>query len=236
LLGTFHFDDPGRDDDRQRVHVGVMSPEPERQIQALLDRLARYRPTKIAVEWSADRQAPSDSAYAAHRAGRLVLPANEIHQLGFRFAARLGHSEVFAIDAPARWYDTSVSTDVLIDRARSHGQSDLLQRGQAWDRYFTRLNEYEDSLKTQVPLAQYFAYLNRPERLRENLGRYLVGEMEVGGGDDHIGADMRAAWHDRNLRIFSNILRLSSEPDERILVIIGAGHVPLPATSSRQCA
>lgn len=47
------------------------------------------------------------------------------------------------------------------------------------------------------------------------------------GAGDYVGADMRSAWYNRNLRIFSNIICLPSQPDERILVIIGGGHVPI---------
>lgn len=33
--------------------------------------------------------------------------------------------------------------------------------------------------------------------------------------------------YDRNLRIFRNLQRLTSSPEERILLVIGAGHLPI---------
>jgi hypothetical protein len=42
-----------------------------------------------------------------------------------------------------------------------------------------------------------------------------------------VGADLGAAWYARNLRIFRNLQRLGECPEERVLLFIGAGHVPL---------
>ena len=50
-------------------------------------------------------------------------------------------------------------------------------------------------------------------------------EVPVG---DFFGADgFVSAWHNRNIRIYSNIVRTIRSPEERLLVIIGAGHVPI---------
>jgi pheromone shutdown protein TraB len=46
-------------------------------------------------------------------------------------------------------------------------------------------------------------------------------------GDEYPGVDAKTAWYNRNLRIFANLQRITDRTDERILVIIGAGHVPI---------
>jgi hypothetical protein len=69
--------------------------------------------------------------------------------------------------------------------------------------------------------------MNSPEYIRHSLSRYLVAEFEVGGGGDYTGADWRTAWYNRNLRIFSNLSRVRTTKSDRILLIIGAGHLPL---------
>ena len=69
--------------------------------------------------------------------------------------------------------------------------------------------------------------MNSPEELRRLHGRYLVAEFEVGGGGDYAGADSRAVWYNRNICIFSNIERLRTAGTDRILVVIGSGHVPI---------
>ena len=34
-------------------------------------------------------------------------------------------------------------------------------------------------------------------------------------------------WHNRNIRIYSNVARLIRSPEEKVLLLIGAGHVPI---------
>ncbi|MFN0098299.1 MAG: DUF5694 domain-containing protein, partial [Gemmatimonadaceae bacterium] len=97
-----------------------------------------------------------------------------------------------------------------------------------WDARFTALHRQDDSLKTVRSLRETLTYLNSPERLRAGHGEYLVGNLLNNGVGDHFGADgFVSAWYNRNLRIDSNIARLVRHDDERVLVIIGAGHVPI---------
>jgi len=49
--------------------------------------------------------------------------------------------------------------------------------------------------------------------------------------------DDATQWYTRNLRIFSNLQHLTTSASDRILLIIGAGHLPIlrfPAQSSRE--
>jgi hypothetical protein len=78
-----------------------------------------------------------------------------------------------------------------------------------------------------LPLDQYLVRENEPARLLANHGQYLIGGFRLGKDDDYLGPDMRTRWYNRNLRIFNNLQRITASPDERILVIIGSGHVPI---------
>lgn len=40
----------------------------------------------------------------------------------------------------------------------------------------------------------------------------------------YVGARMVADWYERNLAILANLRALVERPDERILLVIGAGH------------
>jgi hypothetical protein len=41
------------------------------------------------------------------------------------------------------------------------------------------------------------------------------------------GADLLAAWYERNIRIFANLHRLGLNPGDRVFVLFGAGHIPI---------
>ncbi len=44
---------------------------------------------------------------------------------------------------------------------------------------------------------------------------------------EYPGVDLLADWYKRNLKIFSNIARITESKNDRILIIIGAGHAKL---------
>jgi hypothetical protein len=70
--------------------------------------------------------------------------------------------------------------------------------------------------------------MNSPERLSLGHGHYLVGSLIDGPLGDYFGADgFVTGWHNRNIRIYSNVARLIRSPEEKILLLIGAGHVPI---------
>jgi pheromone shutdown protein TraB len=49
--------------------------------------------------------------------------------------------------------------------------------------------------------------------------------VPYGEPGDYAGPDLLAAWYQRNIRIYHNIVKLVDSPNDRILVIYGAGHL-----------
>lgn len=229
MLGTFHFDDAGLDGYKPKHRLDLLSPRRQVEVAVVLNSLARFKPNKIAVEWPAEHQAALDAEFEKYLAGsENSAGPNEVYQLGFRLARRLGHRRVYAVDARERPdFKIVHTTDALIEHARSLGQTGLIDRGTKWAQWYEDLDRWEDEIKTRQSLLDHLRIQNSPEYFRHSLSRYLVAEFEVGGGADYTGADWRTAWYNRNLRIFSNLLRLRTASSDRILLIVGAGHLPL---------
>jgi hypothetical protein len=229
LLGTFHFQDAGLDSFKPKHAVNILSPERQAELAEVLKRLAAFQPTKVAIETDAAWQAKADERYPQFLAGKFPLTdrPNEIYQVGFRLAQLAGLTKLNCIDVDGRNYpDLPATEEQERAYARARGEEHLLNDG--WGARFTKLYEFDDELKTQLPLRNFFLYLNSPERLRLGHGHYLVGSFALGAGDKYFGADTLAGyWYDRNLRIFANVLKLAESPRDRIVVIIGAGHVPI---------
>lgn len=78
-----------------------------------------------------------------------------------------------------------------------------------------------------LSLREYLLFLNSEERISKGHGHYLVDSFKFSSGDDYLGPDMATSWYNRNLRIFSNLQRITKSNNERILLIIGAGHVSI---------
>jgi len=64
VLGTSHLDNPGLDVVNNKVD-DVLAPARQAEITAVVEQLATYRPTHIAVEWPIKKQAALDSAKSA---------------------------------------------------------------------------------------------------------------------------------------------------------------------------
>jgi hypothetical protein len=248
LLGTFHFDDPGLDAHKPRHAFDVFSARRQSEIAEVVGLLAAYRPTKIAVERARYEQADVDDAYRAHVRGGAPLAADEVHQLGFRLAARLGHARVWCVNAWDRYYEPPVDCEPYLragDRAtperllggaaeelaryaRERGQAHLLSE---WSDYFRATAARWDELKSQRRLREHLRDANAEANLLRAHGAYLVGRFKLSRDGDYAGADWTTAWFNRNLRIFANLQRITA-PGDRLLLVIGAGHVPI----LRHCA
>ncbi|NND59426.1 MAG: hypothetical protein HKN49_04085 [Gammaproteobacteria bacterium] len=91
-----------------------------------------------------------------------------------------------------------------------------------------QLYAWEDKQKLGTTLQQFLLFLNSPERVRLGHGHYLVGGFKAATAEAYPGADnLSGWWYNRNLRIFANVLQLVRDADERVLLIIGAGHLPI---------
>ena len=97
VVGMPHLANHGRDVINTKVD-DVLAPQRQREIEAIVEGLAAYRPTRIVVEYPVTRQAELDQRYAAYRAGRYALTRDETDQIGLRLAARLQLPRVHAAD------------------------------------------------------------------------------------------------------------------------------------------
>ena len=224
LLGTFHFRDAGLDSYKVKHSVDVLSTGRQAEIEGIVERLAQFKPTKVAIEWRPAHQERVSNDYQSYLRDEFELSADEVHQIGFRLARRMGHQRIYPVDAGGRSFQPWVDPD---EWARKNGQQGFLDRAAPiWEEY-GRIAEWEDRAKTKRSLRETFLALNDPERVRLSHGVYLIGNLAAGDAQHYPGADAKTRWFNRNLRIFANLMRLTDGPAERIALIIGAGHLPI---------
>lgn len=224
LLGTFHFHNPGLDVYRSDHEVDMLSAERQRQISDVVACLARFAPTKVAVEVRAEGAERLQREYEAYRGGRFVLTANEIHQLGFRVAAGAGNDRLYPIDDRGLVADDS-QFEPLFAYARTVGRGDLVD--DPLDPEFKRIASHYDRLRVQLPLREFYRVTLAPGYLESMHGLgYFEGWFRLRDDTAFPGPDLITTWHyGRNLRIFANLQRITESADDRILVIYGSGHV-----------
>lgn len=217
VLGTTHFDNPNRDISNMAVD-DVLQPTRQKQIQLLIEAIARFKPTRIAIEMPPSAQLVLNHSYAEYRAGRYTLTANERDQLGLRLATMLKLPQLDAVDykggppGPDDAYDFSAYAAAHDLEAR---YAAFLAEGK---KYAAEETEY---LKTHTML-DWFRRANAPAyRLANN--RFYFRMLQFGDSQHNPGANWVGGWHARNLIILENVRRLA-KPQDRVLIIFGAGH------------
>ena len=214
VLGVYHMANPGRDVYNLQAD-DVLSPKRQQELAELAAVLKRFRPTKIAVESNYGEDAVP-KRYAEYLAGTHELTRNEREQIGFRVAKELGHTAIYGADA-----DGDFPLPHVFNYAKATGQSAKL------DAHMAEVGEavkaLDQYLRTHTVL-QTLLYLNSDARVAEDVGWYYL-TARYGEPGDYAGPDLLAEWYRRNVRIYNNVAKLVTSPEDRILVIFGSGHL-----------
>jgi hypothetical protein len=226
VLGVFHFDNPGLDSYKPKYTFNILEEKRQGELKILLNKIAGYKPTKILLEWDRiemDSIANDRFQKYLNRKFNIDDKSNEVYQIGFKLAKKLGHRKIYCSDASADWFGVELDWDTYDAEAylKSKGQYEKSTR---YD--FQLFYKLSDSLKTVQSLTEHFAMLNSPKNRLKDHQAYLTETILEGAGDNYLGADAVANWYRRNLRIFANAYDLTDfESEERLLLIYGAGHV-----------
>jgi len=216
VVGVFHMSNPGHDLHNLKAD-DVLEPKRQGEIAALTDALARFKPTKVGVEWPSDLVA---ERYKQYLAGTLPPSRNEVVQLGFRLAKTTG-AQVYSLDA-----DGDFPYERLKNFAETRGFSQLLDDMNA---AIQREVDEQARLLAQKGVSAGLRFLNDPARLW-NDNAFYRNMLRIGLGGDQPGADLTASWYRRNFLICANLLQLA-KPGDRIVIFFGSGHAFL----LRQC-
>ena len=228
VLGAPHFGNPGLDVGNASV-PDVLGPDRQAEIAAVVERLAAFRPTMIAVEAASRSQSKVDRRYSDYRSGRSKLGPGEDEQIAFRLAHRLGLPRVHAVD----WNEMPPGGEADWDYevyAANNGRSADLRAVQARSRATAAgLSERARCMN----VAGWLHEVNRPQA-REESHRIYFDYALLGDAQRNPGATWVGNWYARNLKIFANLGRLARSSSDRVLVVYGAGHGYLLDQFARQ--
>jgi hypothetical protein len=154
--------------------------------------------------------------YADYLAGKYTLTRNEIDQIGYRLAKRLGHKAVFPVDV-----EGDFPFPRLVNYARAAGKAKELDSTMAAVQAMVKA---QGAYLGSHSILETLMSMNADDRVAADVGVYFL-QAHLGEPGDWAGADLVADWFRRNIRIYSNVVRLVDSPNERVLVIYGAGHL-----------
>jgi len=225
-LGSFHFAFRNLDVIKTSAEdqIDVLQPKYQKEIENIVARIAKFKPTIIAIERDPDKQAIYDSFYNQFLLGKYNLGRDEVDQIGFRIAKMMQLKSLYCVNAWGQDYE--ILDSVLLGKD-SIGNKNFMG-------YF---NKYADTIKQYFPKPVFktegiraeLIQLNDPNNIKSDLGTYLLGIFKYETkNNEYFGPDFVTGWwFNRNLRIFRNIQKLNAKPSDRILVIFGAGHMTL---------
>ena len=105
--------------------------------------------------------------------------------------------------------------------AKATGRTEKLEAINA--RWGTMVKEQGDFLQAHT-ILETLQHMNSDAWAARDVATYFAS-VPYGEPGDYAGPDLLASWYQRNIRIYSNIVRLIDSPKERILVIYGNGHL-----------
>jgi hypothetical protein len=219
LLGTFHFANPGQDAVNPNVDDMRVSRR-QAELEDLATRLAAWQPQQLAVEAPFEEATEWQSRYDRYGAGTLPPSRHEIVQIGFRLAHRLGHARVYPIDHHMRIGNDSIAA--LFER-----RPELQAREKSITARMQATMDSVDAVRLSTSVIEHLRHTNSEAGLRGGNSFGMFGAlMPAGEGGNYGGPQVIARWYERNIRMVHHLHRIHQPGTERILVVVGSGHVP----------
>ena len=219
VVGTWHFDNPGEDLANIQAE-DVLTPRRQAELAEVAQSIARFRPTKIAVERVSSAPDLLDPNYITFRTTDLAVKRDERVQIGYRIAQMLGHQRVYAIDEqPTGGEPSYFPFDTVTSYARANGQGQQLQS-------FLDAAAHETSAfgsrQREWSISNLLVAANDKNAFMSSIRSYY-DVLGIGDTEEQPGAVLNAMWYMRNAKIFGKLMTIA-EPGDRVLVIYGAGH------------
>ena len=218
LVGTFHYANPGLDV-AQLNSFDILSEKSQKELEIMSDKIKKFGPDKIFVEWEFKKQADLDKFYNKNTDSLFKTNKNEITQLALRTAKKLNHKKLYGMNLY-----TSFPYDSLMMSMEKANQKDLLKRNNEWK----KRNEKDHNERiTKSSLQELMLHYNKKETENKNIQWYLEVANRAGNPDDFTGPSLVSNWYKRNLYMYSLIQKLTESTDNKIMVLVGAGHAAL---------
>lgn len=219
VLGTYHFANPGLDVVNAKSDDPT-TPQRQRELAALAEALARFRPTRVMVEAETAGPHFDVAPYRRFTPELLRSERNETVQIGYRVAHRMGLASVQGIDETGGPGEPDYFPfDKVQAWAAKNGKAGELDA--LFGQVAAEAKRFE-AAQASESIPQLLMRHNAPGALFSGNELYL-GLLRFGDSTDQPGPELNAYWYMRNAKIFAK-LQLASRPGDRVLVIYGSGH------------
>ena len=229
VLGTYRMETAGINVTDPKA-ADVTTPERQKQLGALVERLKRFKPTKIAIECDTADDTRTNYAYNRYLSESYQLSKNETNQIGFRLARELSHEKLYCVDSVE-------SPNELFANYRRNASRDV-ELVKSIRTFYLNLKkgmdaEYEKLFTLSI--TDQLILLNQHTRMEKEHQRYF-DLMRIGREKEYVGVNFLSWWYGKNMKILTNIMRITDSPNDRVIVIYGAEHNKLLTQFAKESA
>jgi hypothetical protein len=217
LLGTFHY---GATSDRNSTSFpDLFSAKRQAELDIIAQKLVSAGVDKFMLECATEKQAGLSANFDFYKNAKMVDSAmlrNEITQIAYR-TALLNNAKLVATDNP---------------QELPYGKIEKYEKKHKNDTvnvypFFEVKYPFTKKLKKlkEATLSEYYIQMNGLYYRQSIMYDYLHYALGYGVGNDFVGQSLTLSWNDRNLKIFTNILRnIDPKTNKTIAVLYGAAH------------
>ncbi|SHJ80400.1 hypothetical protein SAMN04487911_13915 [Arenibacter nanhaiticus] len=188
----------------------VNSPKAKAEIQKIVNRLVKFKPTIICVEIppeSTDFINKTYQKYKTDQSSRINY-SEEVNVIGLEVARLSGTKKIYGIDNPIGF-----DYPKLVELANKNSSDSL---------YVQNIMTSYDTLNNK-PLLQQYTEINTTKYKMETFDLYnFLATMHTPNNFE--GADIIADFYKRNLRMYTNFSNIPLTKNDRVLIIMGATH------------
>ncbi|WP_373897418.1 DUF5694 domain-containing protein [Haloimpatiens sp. FM7315] len=218
ILGTYHFDKCGKH--LVDIKAGDMADDKKQQeINETVQNLLKFKPNKIAVEFQRKDEKELNEVYSDYCNDKSIVEnsvigyKNEIVQLGFKLGKILNHKKIYPVDYPLS----------LPDEVFEYAKKNSPKFYKTFMDEINSCSVKENEIMKNASVNDLLKHFNNNERIKKEHSDLYLYLNQIGAGDNYCGSDMMTEWYRRNLYIFANLQDIAN-PDDKILIIYGAGH------------
>lgn len=227
IVGTLHFQ---QFHNPEKVSTNFLGDQRQEEFSEVVKALATFNPDAVCIERKFSMQNSIDSLFALDKLDYALLDdgLSEVYHIGFELAKKQKLSTVYGVD-----YYESVSQNLFESGDNLTTFTDSLKAFQLKGRSITKA-----FLQGEMSVKEFLYELNRPENIRMSYRLFYNTPAYVHNGafkgqegftaidNEYIGAEYISIFYERNLKIYSNILRIQQQTQaKRIVVILGQVHV-----------
>lgn len=191
------------------------------QTNEVIQTLSQFKPTKLAVEIACEEQMKLNERYESYQSDDSNQKKNEIELIGFPLAKKMGIGEISCVD----WMGDEKEYAALDDILQYAKEYENERFNKIMTRHIEPMQREAKELST-ISILEGYKRLNNIEAVKEMHEVYMELAM-IGKEKDYYGTDWLTWWYKRNLIIYTNLRRLITTPQDRVLLLIGSGHVHL---------